>query len=333
MLERIRRAAPGARITGFTVQPMIRRPNAQELIIGMSEDLTFGPTLMFGAGGTAVEVLRDTSIALPPLDMKLAADLIQRTRVSRLLAGYRDRPRADLDAVASTLVKVSQLVIDHPQVLELDINPLIADDRGVIALDARVKIAAPGAPARKPLSLRPYPAQWERRIEAPGLGDVQIRPIRPEDEHLYEEFFTHVTAEDSRMRFFTPTRGLSHKFLARLTQIDYAREIAFVAIGAGGHLLGVARFNADPDYVKAEYGVMVRSDLKGKGLGWKLMSHLIRYAKAEGLSELNGVVLAENTTMLDMCRQLGFAVHGVADDTTVRDVVLDLAKWKGGENG
>ena len=326
MLERIRRAAPDARITGFTVQPMIRRPQAQELIIGMSDDRTFGPTIMFGAGGTAVEVVRDTSIALPPLDMKLASELIQRTRVARLLAGYRDRPRADLDAVALTLVKVSQLIADHPQILELDINPLLADDKGVIALDARVKIAAAGAPARKPMALRPYPAQWEHRLEVDTLGSVLLRPIRPEDEALYEDFFTHVTSDNSRMRFFTPMKGLSHKFLARLTQIDYAREIAFVAIDGGGHLLGVARFNADPDYIRAEYGVMVRSDLKGKGLGWALMQHLIRYAKAEGLAELNGMVLAENTTMLDMCRQMGFSVKSIEDDLTVREVVLQLSK-------
>lgn len=330
MLAGIRRQAPQARITGFTVQPMVKRPDAHELIVGMSDDRTFGPTIMFGAGGTAVEVMRDTSIALPPLDMKLAADLIQRTRIARLLAGYRDRPAADLDAIALTLVKLSQLIADHPAIVELDINPLLADHNGVIALDARVKIATDAASARKPMALRPYPEHWEQRLEVAGLGPVLLRPIRPEDETLYEAFFAHVTAEDSRMRFFTPLKGLSHKFLARLTQIDYAREIAFVAIDAHGDLLGVSRFNADPDYVKAEYGVMVRSDLKGRGLGWVLMRHLIRYAKAEGLTELNGVVLAENTSMLEMCLQLGFKVGAVPGDPTVREVVLDLQRWNEG---
>jgi acetyltransferase len=325
MLARVRRLKPEARIRGFTVQPMVRRPRAHELILGMSEDVTFGPMLLFGAGGTAVEVLRDTSLALPPLDLKLAHDLMRRTRVFRLLEGYRDQPRADLDAIALTLVKTSQLVTDLSEVRELDINPLLADDRGVIALDARVRVADEAKDPRHPMALRPYPVEWVRRLDVPSSGSVELRPIRPDDEALYEEFFRHVSATDARMRFFTPSTRLSHAHLARLTQIDYAREIAFVAIGQGGALLGVARYHADPDYTSAEYGVLVRSDLKGQGLGWRLMEHLIAYARAEGLAELTGWVLAENTTMLRMCRDLGFAVEAVSDEPTLRLVRLALA--------
>ncbi len=326
MLARIKTRLPEARIDGFTVQPMIDRKRAHELIIGMSEDRTFGPTLMFGAGGTAVEVMRDTSLALPPLDTQLARDLIARTRISRLLAGYRDRPAARVDDIAATLVKVSQLVADFPAIRELDINPLLADEAGVVALDARVRISAAGEAPRRPMSLKPYPVQWERKDTVKSLGEILIRPIRPEDEHLYQRFFEKLTPEDLRLRFFTTIKGLDHRLLARLTQIDYAREIAFVALDCQGELLGVARFNADPDYTHAEYGVIVRSDLKGAGLGWRLMHHLIAYAKAEGLSKLTGMVLSENVTMLAMCRELGFDITSVPEDPTVREVVLDLAK-------
>ena len=163
-------------------------------------------------------------------------------------------------------------------------------------------------------------------VDVPSLGSVELRPIRPDDEALYEEFFRHVSATDARMRFFTQATRLSHAHLARLTQIDYAREIAFVAIGEGGALLGVTRYHADPDYTSAEYGVLVRSDLKGHGLGWRLMEHLIAYARAEGLAELTGWVLAENTTMLRMCRGLCFAVEPVPDEPTLRLVRLALAQ-------
>ncbi|MGE0517154.1 MAG: GNAT family N-acetyltransferase, partial [Hyphomicrobiaceae bacterium] len=324
MLQRIARLRPGAQVRGFTVQPMIKRSGAHELIVGMSVDPTFGPMMLFGAGGTSVEVEADTSLSLPPLDLKLARQLIRRTRISRLLAGYRDRPAADIAAIELTLVKVSQLIADHPEIRELDINPLLADEQGAIALDARIGVEDAKAHPRAAMALRPYPVEWERHDQIEGIGDVELRPIRPDDEHLYEEFFRHVTQEDARMRFFSPVKGLAHKYLARLTQIDYAREMAFVAIDTNGKLLGVARFIADPDYTSGEYGVIVRSDLKGRGLGWHLMQHLIAYARSEGLQELYGDVLAENVTMLQMCSELGFEISAIADDLTVRRVRLHL---------
>jgi acetyltransferase len=325
MLERIAREHPAARIQGVTVQPMIRRPRAHELIIGMSVDTTFGPMLTFGAGGTAVEVLRDTAQALPPIDLQLARDLMRQTRVQKLLDGYRDRPQADLAAIALTLVKISALVIAHPEILELDINPLLADETGVIALDARVRVAGANEAPRQPLSIKPYPVNWERRVSLPMIGDVLQRPIRPEDELLYGRLMERLTTEDMRMRFFIGHPHHSHKLIARLTQIDYAREMAFVAISQQtGELLGVARLIADPDYRRAEYAVIVASDLKGRGLGWSLMQHLIDYARHEGLSELFGDVLSENTAMLQMCREFGFKIEAQADDMTLTRVTLDL---------
>lgn len=327
MLARIGTLLPGARIDGFTVSAMIRRSRAHELIAGVSVDATFGPLVMFGAGGTAVEVLADTSLALPPLDLQLARDLIGRTRISRLLAGYRDRKAADIDGAATALVKLSALACRHPEIREIDINPLIADEHGVIALDARVRIASEATEPRTPMAIKPYPAAWEKRAEVAGFGTVLLRPIRPEDEVLYEAFLARVSAEDLRLRLFAPQKTLSHKFLARLTQIDYAREMAFVALSEPtGELLGVSRFVADPDYVHAEYAVIVRSDLKGRGIGWTLMSHLIDYARATGISEIFGSVLTVNTGMLGMCRELGFRIEHDPEDLAVRHVTLDLSK-------
>jgi acetyltransferase len=325
MHQRVRRLQPHARIQGFTVQAMIERPHAHELIVGMSVDQSFGPLLMFGAGGTAVEVLRDTAHALPPLDHLLAQDLMRQTRIWSLLKGYRDRPAANLDAIADGLVRISYLVCNHPSIREIDVNPLLADEQGVIALDARVVVADANASPRLPLAIRPYPSHWEGEADIAGIGLVRDRPIRPSDEHLYESFFANVTVEDRRLRFFGAGPDLSHGFLARLTQIDYAREMVFVAIQVDdGALLGVVRMVADPDYQRAEYAILVRSDLKGLGLGWRLMHRLIDYAKHEGLQELSGSVLAGNVTMLDMCRQLGFIIRSDPSDQSVRTVTLDL---------
>lgn len=325
MLERIGKARPEARIQGMSVQPMIHGKLAHELIIGMSEDATFGPVILFGAGGTAVEVVKDTAMALPPLDLKLAQDMIRETRISRLLKGYRDRPAADIDAIALTLVKVSYLVSQHPEIRELDINPLRADENGAVALDARVVLADPAKTPRTPMAIRPYPREWEKTLAPEGLGEVFIRPIRPDDEALYEAMIARMDPADLRLRFFSPQRHMSRKFLARLTQIDYGREIAFVALAPDEtEMLAVARFFADPDYRNAEYAVMTRSDLKGRGLGWQMMRHLIDYARAEGLERLYGSVLAENSTMLRMCRQLGFETRHDPHDPSVFQVELPL---------
>lgn len=325
MLARVKEVQPGAYIKGFTLSPMISRPDAFELIAGMSVDETFGPLILFGAGGTAVEAVADTALALPPLDMALARDLVSNTRVSRVLAGYRTRKGADLDAIGMALVRLSALVCRHSAIREIDINPLLADESGVIALDARVVIADEARAPRTPQVIRPYPVEWERRVTLQDGETVLVRPIKPEDERLYEGFLAHVTPEDLRLRLFAPQRQLSHKFLARLTQIDYAREIAFIAIReTTGELLGVSRYSADPDYERAEYAVLARSDLKGKGLGWLLMKQLIAHGQASGLKELFGSVLAENSTMLGMCRKLGFHVGIDPDDSAIRHVVLKI---------
>jgi acetyltransferase len=331
ILSRVRAARPAARITGVTVHPMIVRPKARELIAGIADDPTFGPVIVFGHGGTAVEVINDKALALPPLDLTLAQDLISRTRVARLLKAYRDVPAADENAVALALVKLAQLAADLPEVRELDLNPLLADENGVIALDARIAVAAVDRTRRAPSGhprfvVRPYPKEWERHTVLKDGTTVFIRPVRPEDEPLYGPFFEAVDEQDMRLRFFGSVKGRSHAFIARLTQLDYARAMAFVAIEeASGRMLGVVRLHANANYDTAEYAVLVRSDLKGRGLGWILMQLLIEYARSEGLRVVEGHVLAENTTMLRMCAELGFRIVPDPQDANICVVTLPLA--------
>jgi acetyltransferase len=225
-------------------------------------------------------------------------------------------------------VRISQLVIECPEIVGLDINPLLAAASGVMALDARMVIEPERFRAAAPnprLAIRPYPSRWEKRLTTRGGLDVLLRPIRPPDERLYARFLDKVDDKDIRLRLLAPRKAFPHDFLARLTQIDYAREMAFVAIdAASGDLLGVARLAADPDYTRAEYAILVRSDLQGRGLGWSLMEHLLAYARAEGLAKIDGSVLAENTDMLAMVRHLGFTISPDPDDAGLRRVEISL---------
>ena len=329
ILTRAKSLRPDARLAGVLVQPMVLRSKARELILGIADDPTFGPVVVFGQGGTAVEIINDKALALPPLDLVLARDLIGRTRISRLLAAYRDVPAVKADAVALTLVKLSQLAADLPEVTGLDINPLLADASGVLAVDARVAVATPGrkftGPGNARFAVRPYPTQWVRHLAVKSGWRILVRPIRPEDEPLIHEFVKHVTMEDLRLRFLAPMKHFSHEFIARLTQLDYARAMAFVAFDeTTGELAGVVRLHSDSVYETGEYAILLRSDLKGRGLGWALMQLLIEYAKSEGLKQLFGQVLRENATMIEMCRSLGFKVEPDPTERDLFDVTLPL---------
>ena len=332
MLARIQKTNPTAHIEGFTVQPMIRRPGAHELIIGVSEDKTFGPVILFGAGGTAVEVIKDTSMALPPLDLKLAHDLMDETQIYKLLQGYRDRPAADMDAIALTLVRVSQMIAELPEIIELDINPLLADENGVIALDARIVVKETALEAGRlnpRFAIQPYPKQWEKEEILENGKTIMIRPIRPDDERFYDVFMDKTSPEDIRLRLFLSMHHLSHDFIARLTQIDYARAMAFIAIDPDtDEMLGVSRLASDPDYIRAEYAVITRSDMKRQGIGRALMQRLIHYAESENIRELWGQVLRENTGMLNMCHELGFQIEADPDDENLVIATLPLARKK-----
>jgi acetyltransferase len=329
ILARAKALRPEARISGVIVQAMVVRPKAREVILGLADDPTFGTVIVFGRGGTAVEVINDRALALPPLDLQLARDLIERTRVSRLLRAYRDVPAAKPDAVAMVLVTLAQMAADIPQIRELDINPLLADESGVLAVDARVvvgeverKFAGTG-PAN--FAVRPYPSQWQRHFEVKDGWRVFVRPIRPEDEPSIHELLRHVTMQDLRLRFFAPMKEFSHEFIARLTQLDYARAMAFVAFDeATNEMVGVVRIHSDSIYESGEYAILLRSDLKGRGLGWALMQLIIEYAKSEGLKAISGDVLQENTVMLEMCRHLGFEVKADPVEHGICDVKLTL---------
>jgi acetyltransferase len=259
--------------------------------------------------------------------MVLAHEMITRTRVYKLLQGYRQQPRADIEGIALTLVKLSQLVSDLSEVVELDINPLFASERGVLALDARLKVREPAALGSRRLAIRPYPKRLERPIHVDGR-DFTLRPIRPEDEPRIQDMLAKSNPEDIRMRFFAPLRQLTHEAAARLSQIDYDREMALVAtepkLGEGEEVLGVSRISADPDNERAEYGVMVRSDLKGIGLGYRLMAEIIAYARSRGIGQIFGEVLRENTSMLEMCEELGFDREIDPDDHRLIRVTYDL---------
>jgi acetyltransferase len=327
MLRRVGRQRPDALLVGFSVQAMVRRPRALELIVGSMLDPLFGPVILFGAGGTSVEVVADRAVALPPLNMPLARALVERTRVARLLAGWRDVPPADIDAVCTVLTTVSRLLAEEPRIVELDINPLLADAEGVIALDARIRVsaAAPGGAER--FAIRPYPSQLVETLDWWGRR-LTLRPIRPDDGARHLAFLGALDPADVRLRIFYSKRHIERSELARLTQIDYEREMAFIATApdAAGteETLGVVRAVADPDNTEAEFGIVVRSDLKGGGLGALLMHKLIAHFRQRGTQRLVATVLNGNPRMLDLARELGFSFGSEAADSDTQRIQLAL---------
>ena len=327
MLARVRELRPQARISGFTVQTMATRPLAQELIVGASVDPVFGPVLLFGQGGTAVEVLADRAIGLPPLNRVLARELVSRTRVAKLLAGYRDHPPAHLDAICDVLIALSQMLADLPELAELDINPLWADHEGVIALDARLRLNRQAGAGAENFAITPYPVELVETVAWQG-ETIVLRPIRPEDEPQHRAFVESLQPEDLRLRFFSARRELPRSELARLTQIDYAREMAFIAVRALDNrttqTLGVVRAVIDPDNVDAEFAIIVRSDLKAHGLGHLLLSKMIDFLSRRGTQRLVGDVLRENEAMRELARSHGLAIDATASSSDALRFVLTL---------
>ena len=328
MLARVAAEQPGARVLGLAVQPMVRRPGARELILGAAEDPQFGPVILVGHGGTEVEVVDDRALALPPLNLPLAEELLSRTRIHRVLRGFRGQPAADLRGVCLALVRVSQLVVDIPEIRELDINPMLVDAFGVIALDARIALAESDRPGSRRLAIRPYPKELEQPVETGDGRRFLLRPIRPEDEPALQRAFARLSPDEVRMRFFAPIRTLSHAVAARLTQIDYDREMALVLTdppGRGqGEIHGVVRIIADPDNERAEYAILVEHDMTGMGLGVLMMRRILDYARGRGIGEVYGEVLQENRTMLRLCEALGFEQRRRPDEPGTVEVSLRL---------
>lgn len=307
---RVAERAPAAKFIGVNVQQMIRRPHGRELIVGLSRDPTFGPVITFGMGGIAVEVFRDSAVTLPPLNRFLALDLISRTRVAKLLDSFRGLPAIDLDALVDTLLKVSELACEIPCVHELDINPLLADEDGVVALDARVLLGdGPlAADARySHLAIHPYPRNLARATRLKSGETVLLRPIRPEDLEAERRFIARLSQKTMYMRFHAPLRELTMERLVRYTQIDYDREMAFVAIDANadhpdGEIRGIARYTRNPDGSSCEFGVVIEDAWQGRGLGHALMNALESCARERGITEIVGYVLHENDEMGKLMR-------------------------------
>jgi len=278
---------------------------------------------VFGAGGTAANGA-DTSADLPPLNLALARGLIARSHLGVSLGHQqRDFPAANIDAIAETLVRISQLIVDFPQIAVLDVPSLFADQSGVLVADAWLRLRGPDEPAAA-LAIGPYPVELIERV---SLGDerITIRPIRPEDAQAHGAFFSRLSQQDIRYRFFSAVRELSPEQLARLTQIDYDREMAFIAVREDhDDTVGVARLVCEADGRSGEFAVIIQADMKGRGLGSHLLRRLIAWGRAEGLREVTGQVLADNAPMLAFVRRLGFSVHRMVEEPDVMEVRLAL---------
>jgi len=309
MLRHVRALRPQARIDGVVVQPMLRYAHAREVLVGLSTDAVFGPVISFGAGGVAVEAVRDTAVALPPLNAMLARELMARTRMHRLLAGYRDVPAADFEALEAVLLGVSRMACELPWLKEMDLNPVLAHPGGAIVADARVAID-PARPERadpryRHMAIHPYPVELEEEITLAGGRVVRLRPIQPEDAEAERRFFERLSERSRYQRFMQYLRELSPQMLARFTQLDYDRELALVAI-ADGELVAVGRYAPNADARTAEFALVTADEWQGKGLGRALLERLVRAARAAGYEALYGHILGANSDMLDLASRLGF---------------------------
>ena len=328
MLRRVESKRPEARVEGFVVEPMISRPDAFELLVGATEDEQFGPVILFGHGGVAAETIADTAIGLPPMNMRLARGVMERTRVWRLLQGYRNHAAADVEAIGTVILQVAQLVADFAEIAELDINPLLADAEGAIALDARVRLQRTERDARDRLAILPYPKSLEEELELSDGRRLLLRPIMPEDEPALHRAFETMNAEELRLRFHAPIKVLSHMMAARFTQLDYDREMALVltepGIAGNEPIYGVARLFTDPDREHADFAIIVHHDMTGQGLGVYMLERLIEYARSLGIRELGGDVLNDNKVMLHICEALGFHIAPKLEERGLKRVTLEL---------
>jgi len=329
LVDHVTARNPDLTIAGVTVEKMYRSPNGRELMIGIMRDPVFGPVISFGSGGTRVEIIGDTAISLPPLNRRLARDLVNRTRVSRLLEGFRQMPAVNLDLLIDVLLRVSHMACELPWVQEMDINPLIMDENEIIAVDARIRVDYP-SPSTDPyhhLAIHPYPAHLATRIQLSDGTDIEIRPIRPEDADMEQEFVRKLSPEAKYFRFMNALQELSQEMLVRLTQIDYYNEMALIAVNTTGPVeeqIGVVRYHTNLDQKSCEFALVVADGWQGHGIGHQLMQKLMEIARDRGLERMEGQVLGNNTRMLNLMKSLRFAVERDPEDSGVKRVAIGL---------
>jgi acetyltransferase len=334
MLEEVGRRQPGARLQGVSIEAMAMRPYGRELMVGVLRDEVFGPAIAFGAGGAAVDVHRDRSVALPPLNAFLAAEMIRGTRVARMLETFRGMPAVDRRSLEQVLLRLSEMVCELPQIAELDINPLLVDESGAVALDARVIVReAPTSRARYAhMAVHPYPAELVRELRLPSGAALELRPIRPEDAEIEAQFVRRLSDASRYSRFMSAVRELTPSMVARFTQIDYDREMALIAVARedGREVeVGVARYVTNPDGRSCEFAIAVADEWQRAGLGRRLLAALCDVARRRGITTMLGYVLAANHAMLALCERLGFEVSDVPGDPGVKRELLRLCSDAG----
>ncbi|GAB1409597.1 bifunctional acetate--CoA ligase family protein/GNAT family N-acetyltransferase [Desulfovibrionales bacterium] len=330
MAARVHAQVPNAYIEGFIVQKMGRRPGAHELFVSVFTDPTFGPVLRFGHGGVAAPVINDQAVALPPLNMGLAREFISRTRIFKLLEGSRRQTPADIDDICLALIQISQMVIDLPYIVSLEINPVFADDKGVLALGARVWIQPATGKGPDRLAIRPYPRELEECVRLKNGTQILLRPIRPEDAQAHLAFIHSLSEEDLRLRFFGLVQHFVLDDMPKFTQIDYDREMAFIAtqtVDGESQTLGVVRTSTKPDNSAAEFAIIVRSDMKGTGLGSVLFEKMIRYCKSRGTRYLEGQTMPRNKGMIGLAKHFGLSVTHNYEEELV-EMRLPLWEWE-----
>lgn len=326
MTDSVKEAYPDAKVEGVSIEPMLNLANAREIMIGIAHDPIFGPIISFGSGGTAVDIIADTEVALPPLNDYLSNELISGTRAARLLKKFRNLPAANLDQLKAVLERVSEIACELPEVQELDINPLLVSDKEIIAVDARVVVGSPETSTHRfgHMAIHPYPTELASVWQLADGTDVTVRPIRPEDAQMEQAFVTNLSPESKYFRFMQSLESLTPSMLQRLTQIDYDREMALVAVVKDctptASMLGVVRYISNPDRQSCEFALTVADSSQKMGIGRQLMQRLMTVARDRGIEVMEGEVLANNTKMLKLCERLGFRVQTDKDDPEVVQV-------------
>ncbi len=321
MIRRVISDRPQAKILGVTVQKMIEKID-YEIILGARKDRDFGSVILFGMGGVGVEIFRDFSIGLPPLNQTLARRLMEDTKVHKMIQGYRGKPPADMRQLEEIIVRFSNLIVDFPEIAEIDVNPLAISGGMAYVLDARIVIDKNTLEPPSPYShlvITPYPTRYVTPWRLKDGTEVILRPIRPEDEPLEHEMLTTLSEETLRGRFFQVIKSITHEMLTRYCNIDYDREMAIVGEvreGEKRRIIGIGRLIIEPDFKKGEFAVVVHDDYQRKGLGYKLVDTVIGIAQEKELHKIYGIVLTDNKAMLRICDELGFKTRDLSDGTT-----------------